>query len=271
MNYLWAVLAFVMMVFLRRSFAELLESHHWYARNYAGCNITFPWGILLIAVVAVLYALRLLADGPNPLIIKGLIALYGAGFVGLVDDAVGDGKYRGLKGHLGAFFKERKLTSGLIKAVTGTILALALGLPAEGRAGNMVAAFNLALSMNAINLLDLRPGRACKAFFLAFFLVVFTGTRNAALILGLPLAMALLVYFPLDLLEKGMLGDTGANALGAILGLILAHDLTFFGQLVSLALLIALHLVATFYSLSALIVRVPPLAALDRLGKSGRR
>lgn len=268
MNYLWAALAFVMIIFLRRPFAELLESHHWYTRNYAGREVTFPWGILLVGVVAVLYALRLLAEGLNLLFVKGLLALYGAGFLGFVDDAVGDKRYRGLKGHLGAYFKERKLTSGLIKAVTGAILALILGLPAEGRAGLIVAALNLALAMNAINLLDLRPGRACKAFLLAFFFVIFAGTRNAALLLGLPLATAVLAYFPSDLLERGMLGDTGSNALGAILGLMLTYDLTFFGQLVSLAFLGVLHLIAAWYSLSALIVRVPPLAALDRLGRS---
>ncbi|MDK2784357.1 MAG: hypothetical protein PWQ41_446 [Bacillota bacterium] len=267
MNYLWAALAFVMVFFLRRSFAELLQSHHWYARNYAGRETTFPWGILLVGVVAVLYALRLLAEGLNPLFIKGLIALYGAGFLGLVDDAVGDEKYRGVKGHLSAFFAERKLTSGLIKAVGGAILALALGLPADGRVGLLVAALNLALAMNAINLLDLRPGRACKAFFLAFFLLLLAGTRNAAVLLGLPLAMAVLAYFPLDLMEQGMLGDTGANALGAILGLMLAYDLTFSGQLLSLAFLTALHLIAARYSLSACIVSLPPLAALDRLGR----
>src|SRR6185503_13889814 len=83
---------------------------------------------------------------------------------------------------------------------------------------------------NAVNLLDLRPGRAVKAAALAAgpglarrALAGDAGSGAVALgAAGLGAAAALL---PEDLGERAMLGDAGANALGALLGVAAASSL----------------------------------------------
>ena len=92
----------------------------------------------------------------------------------------------------------------------------------------------LVLATNVFNLLDLRPGRATKVFVL---LGRRPGDRRGELrplwALGLFAAPALVagVY---DLRERAMLGDTGANLLGALAGLWLVLALSQTGQLIAL-------------------------------------
>jgi UDP-GlcNAc:undecaprenyl-phosphate/decaprenyl-phosphate GlcNAc-1-phosphate transferase len=64
-----------------------------------------------------------------------------------------------------------------------------------------------------------------------------------------------------------MLGDTGSNLLGAVAGLWLVLALDTAGQAVAAALMAALTIFGEFRSLTAAIDRVPPLRALDSLGR----
>jgi UDP-GlcNAc:undecaprenyl-phosphate GlcNAc-1-phosphate transferase len=64
-----------------------------------------------------------------------------------------------------------------------------------------------------------------------------------------------------------MLGDTGANLLGALAGLWLVLALSSTGQLIALALLIALTIYGEVRSISGFIERTPGLRQLDSLGR----
>jgi hypothetical protein len=64
-----------------------------------------------------------------------------------------------------------------------------------------------------------------------------------------------------------MLGDAGANALGAVLGYGSVGKLTGRGQFLSIAALAALTAIGETRSLGALIERAPGLSYLDRLGR----
>jgi hypothetical protein len=70
-----------------------------------------------------------------------------------------------------------------------------------------------------------------------------------------------------DLRERAMLGDTGANLLGALAGLWLVLTLSGTGQLVALAVLAAITLVGEIRSISELIERTRWLRALDSWGR----
>ena len=65
-----------------------------------------------------------------------------------------------------------------------------------------------------------------------------------------------------DVRERAMLGDTGATLLGAMAGQSLPP------RRPTIAVLTAITLIAEVASLTALIDRVPPLRALDWLGRS---
>ena len=64
-----------------------------------------------------------------------------------------------------------------------------------------------------------------------------------------------------------MLGDAGANPLGAVLGLGLAVTFGFYLDLYAIVVLLALNLASERWSFSAFIARTPPLRWVDSLGR----
>jgi hypothetical protein len=70
-----------------------------------------------------------------------------------------------------------------------------------------------------------------------------------------------------DLDARSMLGDTGANAAGALVGLALVERTGPVGRAVALAALTALTLASERVSFSAVIERHPLLRRLDRWGR----
>ena len=160
-----------------------------------------------------------------------------------------------------------------------------------------LAALAIALSANLLNLLDMRPGRALKAYVVlvsvpavAFALAAVTSynadvASYAAEIAGLVMhpwesavvAAGLMIVllgpalavWSADLGERAMLGDAGANTMGAIIGYLLTASLDLIGLAIAVAVLIALNVLSERVSFSAIIERVPPLAFIDRLGRSG--
>jgi UDP-GlcNAc:undecaprenyl-phosphate GlcNAc-1-phosphate transferase len=123
------------------------------------------------------------------------------------------------------------------------------------------------LATNAFNLLDLRPGRATKAFvLLGLGLSIGSGSPRQLWSLGLFAAPALVAGL-YDLRERAMLGDTGANLLGALGGLWLVLALSATGQLIALALLVAVTIYGELRSISGFIERTPGLRQLDSLGR----
>ncbi len=72
---------------------------------------------------------------------------------------------------------------------------------------------------------------------------------------------------PFDLRERAMLGDSGANVLGFVLGVELYGRLSTPRLAVSLAAVLALHLVADTVTFSRIIRAVPPLRWFDGLGR----
>ncbi|MGH8777425.1 MAG: hypothetical protein ACRDWI_20575, partial [Jiangellaceae bacterium] len=70
-----------------------------------------------------------------------------------------------------------------------------------------------------------------------------------------------------DLGERTMLGDAGANALGAVLGLALVARESRPARLVHLGVVAAMTLASEKVSFTQVIERTPVLRGLDRLGR----
>jgi UDP-N-acetylmuramyl pentapeptide phosphotransferase/UDP-N-acetylglucosamine-1-phosphate transferase len=82
---------------------------------------------------------------------------------------------------------------------------------------------------------------------------------------------ATLGLLPDDLRERLMLGDTGANVIGATLGLGVVLGLGSEGRTGVLIALIVLNVLAEVLSFSRVIERVPLLRAFDRVGQTPER
>ena len=89
--------------------------------------------------------------------------------------------------------------------------------------------------------------------------------------LGIAIAPVMGASFGLlgdDLHERLMLGDTGANVIGAVLGLAVVLGSRDSIRLVVMLVLLALNVAAELVSFSRVIDAVPPLRWFDRLGTS---
>ena len=186
--------------------------------------------------------------------------------MGLLDDLYGHlGKARGLRGHLRALLHGR-VTSGAVKAIGGLVAASAAAclLHHDGTLLAPLDALVIALTANLLNLLDLRPGRSLKGFFL-LAVPLLLWQPFLLPVLG-PALAAGLVLAPADLAGRVMLGDVGANTLGGLAGLALVLALPPAGRLAVLILLTAIHLYCERASLSDLIARLRLLRWFDELG-----
>jgi hypothetical protein len=194
-------------------------------------------------------------------------AAAGAGAFGAYDDLAGRGDRRGFRGHLGAL-AQGEVTTGAVKL--GGIGATGLAASGVLGGGPLDVAVNAALiagGANLLNLFDLRPGRAIKVAALAGGLLVIAGGRGAGTTrAGIPLGAALALVRE-DLGERAMLGDAGANALGAMLGTAAAAGLPRPGRIAVLAGIVALTAASEKVSFTKVIQRTPPLHWLDMLGR----
>jgi hypothetical protein len=164
-----------------------------------------------------------------------------AAAAGLADD-LWSGPERGFRAHLRA-----RSTTGVLKLVAIPLAGLLATRKLSG-------ALLVGLAANFLNQLDTRPGRALKGYLLG------------AIAVRAPVGVAVLLL-PYDLRERTMLGDCGANALGALVGLKSVSQLTDRGRWLAIGALAGLTLLGERRSLGELIERTPGLSHLDRLGR----
>ena len=165
--------------------------------------------------------------------------------LGAADDLWSGGE-RGFREHLRA-----GRTTGVLKLV---------GIPAFAlwRTRSLSGALLVGLSANVVNQLDTRPGRALKTFALGLLLLRGVPRRAAA---------AAVLLAPYDLREMVMLGDSGSNTLGAVLGFRSVGRLTERQRWSAIAALASLTVFGERRSLGALIEQTPVFRELDALGR----
>jgi UDP-N-acetylmuramyl pentapeptide phosphotransferase/UDP-N-acetylglucosamine-1-phosphate transferase len=240
--------------------------------NFRGRTVTLAGGPALAVAAS---AGAALGAGSAPAAAAALVAGLGSGAVGLYDDVVGarpeQKAAKGFRGHLGALRRGR-VTAGLVKivGVGAAGLAAATLLAAERDRHGAARLVDVALgagviagTANLVNLLDLRPGRALKAGLLLG--APLSAGQRGGLAAGPAGAAAGLLRA--DLGEEIMLGDSGANALGALLGVALAARTGPVGRAGLLAVLAGLTAASEKVSFTAVIERTPALRALDALGR----
>jgi hypothetical protein len=237
----------------------------WLRSNYRERTVDLAGGPAAAAGVLTAAVPLALAGSPG-----GVTAVAAAAGLGLYDDLAGGTHARGLRGHLRALARG-EVTSGLVKMVglAGAGL-LAAGADRRGSSGSgpamvVVDGALVAGAANLLNLLDLRPGRALKVATAAA--VPLAAGRGPAAPLGGAVLGTAAALLPADLGERRMLGDCGANALGAALGWAATRAVPPAGRVAVLTAVVALTLASERVSFSQVIADVPVLDALDRVGR----
>lgn len=280
-----------------------IKASQWERTNFHGATVSLRGGVAMAgASVASAAVASALSDQPRAAL-GGAVAALGGGVAGYIDDvdqgAHDGGKVaKGLKGHLGAL-AHGQVTTGVIKiagigasALAASALVGSKATSVSGKAADL--ALNTVLiagTANLANLLDLRPGRALKAtvlvatplsyFSCAAAKAPASGASGAASatpatpasasgasaqrLLASGLNAAAITALVEDLQETTMLGDTGANAAGALLGTSLAANDSWKLRLGATLGVVGLILASEKVSFSKVIAANPALNWLDQL------
>lgn len=265
-----------------------IKASQWERTNFHGATVSLRGGVAMAgASVASAAVASALSDQPRAAL-GGVVASLGGGLAGYIDDvdqgAHDGGKVaKGLKGHLGAL-AHGQVTTGVIKiagigasALAASALVGSKATSVGGKAADL--ALNTVLiagTANLANLLDLRPGRALKATVLvATPLSYFScaaakpeasaSAASAQRLLASGLNAAAITALVEDLQETTMLGDTGANAAGALLGTSLAANDSWKLRLGATLGVVGLILASEKVSFSKVIAANPALNWLDQL------
>ena len=232
----------------------------WARSNHRGEPVTLLEGPAVVAgALAGLLAQALLEAGGPGWRRPAAMAVAGAGAAafGAHDDLAGSGDRRGFRGHLGAL-RHGEVTTGAVKlGGIGAVGIVSAGLAGGAPADVALNAGLVAGAANMLNLFDLRPGRAVKVALACGA----PGAPGTAAPLGAAAAL-----LPEDLGERAMLGDCGANALGAMLGAA-AGGLPRPARIALLAGIAVLTAASEKVSFTAVIERTPALRWLDMLGR----
>lgn len=262
-------------VLLERAVAPILSAPALLRKNYRGHPIATAGGLIIVLAVLVVEAARTalaefgLGEELSDSLLRAMVlfACFAFAFLGIVDDLVGTSEDQGFAGHLRAL-RQGRITTGSMKLFGGAVVAIVLtAAPGEVSGRRLLAdAALVALAANAGNLLDRAPGRTIKVALVTYMPLAWAaGTSPVGLALA-PVLGAALGLLRADLQERLMLGDTGANLLGAVLGLGVVLETSRPVRTAVLVALIVLNLAAERVSFSRVIASAPPLRYLDRLG-----
>ncbi|MDW7673048.1 MAG: UDP-N-acetylmuramyl pentapeptide phosphotransferase [Bacillota bacterium] len=261
------LLGYMVAIAIVKPILSMLKEQSFVAKNFAGIDI--PIGAGLVLVVGIVISSLVWHTVIGSLSINFIYLLVGINLMallGLIDDLAGDKTNKGLKGHL-KLLLQGKLSTGGLKALGGGFIALFLSLPYSNSIPILILnAVIIALAINFINLLDLRPGRAIKGFLFFIAMIIVAKGMAEASWLGLVIGVVI-AYLPYDLKAVSMLGDTGSNVLGIILGATMIFSLGPYEKLIALAALVIVHIYAEYYSISKLIEGTSFLRILDRFGR----
>ncbi len=272
---------------------RFLQEHGLTETNYRGRPVPTAGGVSLWLLFLLWYLYGIWAAPSSwPDQDRWMLAVTMVGFAGLIDDLLGERDIKGLRNHWRIWIEQRRATTGLVKAGTALAAGMLILLPeAEqlpgGGAGTALVSdghplwflpFKLLLILlaaNAVNLLDVRPGRALKGFFVSLLLLVWlaswkesgTGADANVWRLLVPLTVGAGMFAGADLRGKAMLGDTGANMLGFALGVGFSLLTPVTVQAAALTVLAGLHAITWRRSLSAIIERHALLRWLDQAGR----
>lgn len=242
--------------------------------NVRGDQVPVAVGVLVPVSLVAVAAVILLAESagavdlPAAPLYTTLLAACGFALLGLLDDLGGDGSSRGFAGHLAAL-ADRRLTTGSVKLFGGAAVAViaASTMSTERPMRVLADAVLIALAANLANLLDRAPGRVAKCALVATVPIVAIAGFDDRLVGPAIVIGAVCGLIVPDLREKLMLGDTGANVIGGVLGLAVVLVAAPSTRTIVLVVVAILNVASEKVSFSKVIDATPPLRFVDRIGR----
>lgn len=269
---------------INRLFPSLVK-HAPKQRNYHGVEVLGGLGIVWFVWLACIWMGSVAVDvlgGVQPTwmeaVLVALPLLAGTCAFGLFDDWAGSKHSQGFKGHFRAM-RHGELTTGMLKVGGIGLLSLFTAIAIQDFSEPLAvlrivaATLTMALFANLMNLFDLRPLRVTKVYIVCLLATAIALALSHRIILewtgALGFAIAcigpVIATWRLDNREIAMLGDAGANTMGALLGYLLSIALPIWLLIPVAALLMAMNLLSERVSFTKVITSVPVLRHADHL------
>ncbi|WP_240378079.1 hypothetical protein [Bacillus piscicola] len=230
----------------------------WVAVNFKQETIPDTIGIMLLLLL-ICYLIVDKVKQPDALLMYTSLVW----FAGWLDDRTGTFYPKGIQGHIKHFLQTKKWTTGLSKIVL-IVLAAAVGLYlGDWRGyGQAVLAFSvMILSPHVCNALDTRPLRVWKwtvGHILLFIWMGFPLDDTSSILYG---TVVLLTWGYIEKRRKGMLGDSGAAVIGALLAWSLTHHAPLPMQLSLVLAYLAITIIAEKLSINGLLIKIRNVTA----------
>ena len=257
------IISYTINLYVSKKIYRLFIKEKYLSINYKGNHIPNSMGITIVftqlLIIPVIFFITKDMYIINIIFISTIIAL-----IGMLDDFIGN-EVKGFKGHFNSFLKG-ELTTGFIKALIGVLASLFVVVIKFNNIYEIL--FNLiilTLSINTINLFDLRPGRGLKVYFLFTIILLLGFINNNMLVLTFSVLGATLAYFPMDLKGYSMLGDVGSNLLGFYMGVFLISSSI--NKYLLIIILLLINIISERISISCIINKNRILKYLDEMGR----
>ncbi|MGI6705494.1 MAG: hypothetical protein ACOX6S_04280 [Clostridia bacterium] len=249
-------------------FIRMLSRGNLTTLNYRKKVVPCGMGLLFFFIILIWMPLLIcLYPEEKDLSLAFILCTASLAFIGLLDDFIGDRTIKGLKGHFSSLI-QGTLTSGILKALTGIYLSfIVVMVTSSDMVEGIIDFILLSLSINFINLLDVRPGRAVKTFIIFSVIFLFFPKPTPVFFLLIGTVLCAMIYLPLELKEMYMLGDTGANVLGGLLGINVILGTPSIGKIIFALWLVGIHYIAERTSISLLVDKIPLLHYFDSIGR----
>ncbi|SES70459.1 UDP-N-acetylmuramyl pentapeptide phosphotransferase/UDP-N-acetylglucosamine-1-phosphate transferase [Natronincola peptidivorans] len=248
--------------------AKMLKRGNFIAKNYREESIPIGLGITIVPIILINYLFFAVSQRDmldKPLIF--LTAIITMAFIGIIDDCSSNQVAKGFKGHIYCLL-HGELTTGLFKAFIGGMIALFVSILVSTSIIELFLNFFLiTLFTNLINLFDLRPGRAIKAYISIALLFIVLGLNSFYKLILYSILGYCLGYLPQDLKAKSMMGDAGSNPLGISLGIISVFNFSLSVKFILVFILLLFHILSEKYSFTKIIRNNAILNYIDQLGR----
>ncbi|MDI3310205.1 MAG: UDP-N-acetylmuramyl pentapeptide phosphotransferase, partial [Thermoanaerobacterium sp.] len=157
------IISFLLMMVIQKFIIQILDKDVCLKPNYKKILIPVCGGIAFVPTIFITAIISKFIGFSDDMIQIFLVSIILMSYVGLIDDLLGDRSVTGLKGHIKSLLN-MKLTTGGLKAVVGIIVSFYISINISNRLADIIVnTLLISLFTNFLNLLDLRPGRACKA------------------------------------------------------------------------------------------------------------
>lgn len=193
-------------------------------QNYKKKLIPYSGGTVIFLGIVISYVIIYAANKISYFkMIFFIFALSGIYAVGMADDVFGDRNIKGIKNNLASILYKR-FSMGIAKVViiVGISCYIYYFFNEEYW---FLKGILTALITNFFNLLDLRPGRCIKFYFVLWIALFYANLRWTGQLYNISF-LVLAAYYYFDAFGYSMLGDSGANLIGFILGIILSEAIS---------------------------------------------